>query len=135
MNVFSDYLAQMDEPSQRARTSEVLDWVGQTFPALERRIAWNQPMFTDHGTFIVGFSTARHHLAVAPEAAAIAHFSGQIKQAGYQHTKLLIRIPWRADVDFSLLGKIIGFNIADKADCATFWRKQAKPGAAAKSQG
>ncbi|NHZ64094.1 iron chaperone [Massilia genomosp. 1] len=135
MNVFSDYLAQMDEPSQRARTSEVLDWVSQAFPALERRIAWNQPMFTDHGTFIVAFSTARHHLALAPEAAAIAHFSSQIEQAGYEHTKLLIRIPWRAELAFSLLGNIIGFNIADKAGCATFWRKQAKPAASAKSEG
>lgn len=128
MSVFADYLARMDNPAQRARTSEVLDWVGATFPALEPRIAWNQPMFTDHGTFIIGFSTARHHLAVAPEAAAIGHFSGQIKQAGYDHTKLLIRIAWSAEVDFALLETIIDFNIADKAACATFWRKPATPG-------
>lgn len=128
MSVFADYLAKMDDPAQRARTSELLDWVGDTFPALERKIAWNQPMFTDHGTFIIGFSTARHHLAVAPEAAAIDHFSGQIRQAGYDHTKLLIRIAWSENVDFALLEKIISFNIADKADCATFWRKAAKPG-------
>lgn len=126
MTVFADYLAHMEEPPQRARTEEVLDWVGERFPALERKIAWNQPMFTDHGTFIVGFSTARHHLAVAPEAAAIAHFASQIEAAGYEHTKLLIRIPWDAQVDFTLLQKIIDFNIADKADCATFWRKPAQ---------
>ncbi|NHZ89856.1 iron chaperone [Massilia sp. CCM 8733] len=134
MSVFSDYLAKMNDPAQRARTSAVLDWVGDTFPALERRIAWNQPMFSDHGTFIIGFSTARHHLAVAPEAAAIAHFASQIRQAGYEHTTLLIRIAWSADVDFALLKTIVGFNIADKAGCATFWRKQAKPGAAARNQ-
>ncbi|WP_307720437.1 iron chaperone [Massilia atriviolacea] len=116
----------MEVPSQQARAQAVLDWVATTYPALERRIAWNQPMFTDHGTFIIAFSTAKNHLAVAPEAAAIARFSSQIAEAGYQHTKLLIRIPWNAEVDFSLLGQLIDFNIADKADCATFWRKAGK---------
>jgi uncharacterized protein YdhG (YjbR/CyaY superfamily) len=127
MAMFSDYLATLDDPSQRARTSEVLTWVGEHYPALERRIAWNQPMFTDHGSFIIGFSTARHHLAVAPEAAAIERFSAQIAQAGYQRSKLLIRIPWQAGVDFSLLAHLIDFNIADKAGCASFWRKRDKP--------
>ena len=31
-------------------------------------------MFTDHGTFIIGFSIAKHHLAVAPERVVIQHF-------------------------------------------------------------
>ncbi|MCQ4950818.1 hypothetical protein NE646_14380, partial [Bittarella massiliensis] len=41
------------------------------FPDLTPKIAWNQPMFTDHGTFIIGFSAAKAHLAVAPERAGI----------------------------------------------------------------
>ncbi|HEX8609718.1 MAG TPA: iron chaperone [Telluria sp.] len=124
MTIFSEYLAHIDDPSHKARAQTVLDWVAETYPALERKIAWNQPMFTDHGTFIIAFSTARHHLAVAPEAAAIDHFSSRIAEAGYQHTKLLFRIPWDAEVDFSLLEKLIDFNIADKAGCAIFWRKK-----------
>jgi hypothetical protein len=127
MAVFSEYLGKIDHPSQRARTEDLLDWVAEKFPALEPKIAWNQPMFTDHGTFIIGFSTAKHHLAVAPEAAAIAQFAGQIAEAGYDHTTLLIRIPWDAAVDFSLLEQLIDFNIADKAGCTTFWRKAPAP--------
>lgn len=127
MTVFADYLARMADPSQRARTKQILDWVSEQFPSLDCKIAWNQPIFTDHGSFIIGFSTARHHLAVAPEAASIAHFARQIDAAAYEHTKLLIRISWGVEVDFSLLKNIIDFNIADKADCATFWRKPAKP--------
>ncbi|EJL20530.1 hypothetical protein PMI05_05767 [Brevibacillus sp. BC25] len=80
-------------------------------------------MFTDHGTFIIGFSVAKHHLAVSPERVGITRFSDEIVQAGYDHTKELVRIRWDKPVDFSFLEKMIEFNILDKADCSTFWRK------------
>jgi uncharacterized protein YdhG (YjbR/CyaY superfamily) len=123
MEVFAEYLAHIDNPQHRDRTKEVLAWVTRKFTNLEPKIAWNQPMFTDHGTFIIGFSVAKHHLAVAPESAGINHFSDEIVQAGYNHTKQLVRIQWDSPVDFSLLEKMIEFNILDKADCSTFWRK------------
>ena len=71
-------------------------------------------MFTDHDTYIIGFSVAKHHLAVAPEKAGINQFSNEIVQAGYDHTKLFVRIQWDSPVDFSLLEKMIEFNILDK---------------------
>jgi len=123
MEVFADYLAKMDNQQHRARMEEVLNWVAKQFPGLMPKIAWNQPMFTDHGTFIIGFSVAKHHMAVAPEIAGIHHFTGEIVQAGYDHTKQLVRIPWERPVDYTLLEKIIEYNIWDKADCSTFWRK------------
>lgn len=123
MEVFAEYLAHIDNPEHRERTEEVLAWVTKKFPELMPKMAWNQPMFTDHGTFIIGFSIAKHHLAVAPERVVIQHFSDEIVQAGYDHTKELVRIRWERPVDFSLLEKMIEFNIMDKADCTTFWRK------------
>ncbi|WP_152393105.1 iron chaperone [Paenibacillus guangzhouensis] len=123
MEVFVEYFARIDNPVHRARTEEVLVWVHQKFPQLMPKIAWNQPMFTDHGTFIIGFSVAKQHLAVAPERAGMIHFSDEIEQAGYSHTKELIRFQWDRPVDFSLLEKMIDFNILDKANCSTFWRK------------
>lgn len=122
MEVFAEYLSLMDNPQQRTRTEEVLVWVTKKFPDLMPKLAWNQPMFTDHDTFIIGFSVSKHHLAVAPERAGINHFSDEIVQSGYDHTKELVRIRWDRPVDFSLLEKMIEFNILDKADCATFWR-------------
>lgn len=92
MEAFAEYLEHIDNPQHRARTQEVLAWVTKKFPNLMAKIAWNQPMFTDHGTFIIGFSVAKHHLAVAPEKAGINHFSELIVQAGYDHTKQLVRI-------------------------------------------
>jgi uncharacterized protein YdhG (YjbR/CyaY superfamily) len=122
MEVFSEYLARIDNPQHRVRTQEVLSWVAEKFPDLEPRIAWNQPMFTHHGTFIIAFSISKRHLAVAPERVVIERFSDEIAQAGYDHSKELVRIPWDSPVDFSLLEKMIAFNIADKADIPTFWR-------------
>lgn len=123
MEVFADYLATIDNPQHRERTEEVLNWVAEKYPNLELKIAWNQPMFTDHGTYIIGFSVAKQHMAVAPEKAGIDRFSEEIVRAGYEHTKQLVRIRWDGPVDFSLLERMIEFNIMDKADLSTFWRK------------
>ncbi len=123
METFAEYLAHIDNPQNKARMEEVLDWITKKFPNLMPKIAWNQPMFTHHGTFIIGFSMAKHHMAVAPERAGIDHFTEEIIQAGYSHSKELIRIPWDSPIDFMLLEKMIQFNILDKAECSTFWRK------------
>ena len=123
MEVFTEYLERITNPQQRARVEEVLGWVANKFPNLMPKIAWNQPMFIDQGTFIIGFSVAKQHLAVSPEKTGINHFSDEIVQTGYDHSKELVRIPWESAVDLSLLERMIEFNILDKADCSTFWRK------------
>jgi uncharacterized protein YdhG (YjbR/CyaY superfamily) len=123
METFEEYISQIENPGNRARMRAVLSRVAEKFPNLTPRIAWNQPMFTDHGTFIIGFSASKHHLAAAPEIAGILRFSGEIHEAGYEHTKELIRFPWDRPVDYDLLERIITFNILDKVDVTTFWRK------------
>jgi len=123
MEVFEEYLATIADPLQHARTEEIFTWVNKEFPTLIPKIAWNQPMFTDHDTFIIGFSIAKQHLAIAPERAGIIHFSYEILQAGYEHTNQLLKFRWDSPIDFELLRKIIEFNITEKKDCTTFWRK------------
>ncbi|ARF13153.1 iron chaperone [Sporosarcina ureae] len=123
MMVFSKYLASIDHPEHRDRTEEVLKWVANEFPNLEPIIKWNTPMFSNDGTFIIGFSTAKHHLSVSPEPAGIANFAGDIAQLGYSATKGLFRIQWNEPINYELLKKIIEFNIQDKADYKSFWRK------------
>lgn len=122
METLEEYVDQID-PQHKERMIEVLTWVKETFPNLKSRIAWNQPMFTDHGTYIIGFSVSKKHLAVAPEAVGINHFAHDIVEAGYDYTKQLVRIPWDSSVDYTLLEKMIRFNMMDKAECSTFWRK------------
>ncbi|MFC4810938.1 iron chaperone [Paenibacillus sp. GCM10023250] len=123
MEPFEGYLAGIQYPQHQARTRDVLDFAAKKFPRLVPLVKWNQPMFADHGTFIIGFSTAKTHLAVAPENAAMLAFADEIAQAGYETTKGLIRIRWDQPVDFALLEQIMAFNIRDKEDCSTFWRK------------
>ncbi|URN96261.1 MAG: iron chaperone [Candidatus Pristimantibacillus lignocellulolyticus] len=122
MEVFAEYLEKIDNPQHRERMEEIFTWVMNTFTELEPKIAWNQPMFTDHDTFIIGFSISKNHMSIAPEIPGINQFSNEIVQAGYDHTKNLFRIKWTSPVDYTLLKKIIEFNIMDKADCKTFWR-------------
>lgn len=123
MEVFNEFLAQVEDPIIRNQTFEVLTWVREKFPELERELKWNQPMFTHKGTFIIGFSVAKKHLAVAPEKVVIDKFSHRIKEAGYNHTQQLIQIPWNKEVNHLLLEEIIKYNIKDKENVTTFWRK------------
>jgi uncharacterized protein YdhG (YjbR/CyaY superfamily) len=121
-DAFEQFTAGISDQAVQDRVREILKWVLSAFPELDTRIAWNQPIFTHHGTFIIGFSVSKKHLAVAPEHAGIVEFSQRIEQSGYEHTKELIRIKWSDDVDFNLLEQMIRFNIGDKATCGTFWR-------------
>ena len=123
MRELKEYLAALDNPQNRARMAELLNWVQQEYPNLILKIMWSQPVFTDHGTYIIGFSSAKNHMAVAPERTALNKFKDQIIDAGYSLSKELMRIPWKAEFDRALLAQIIEFNIADKAGYTSFWRK------------
>src|SRR5690606_8982976 len=110
-----EFLAKIDDPIHRERMEEIFEWITNKYPNLEKVIKWNQPMFTDHGTFIIGFSVSKKHIAVAPESVTITHVEDDIVKAGYDYTKEIIRIPWNKTVDYHLLEKMIDFNIKDKA--------------------
>ncbi len=123
IEALTDYLAKIDDPNHRERMEEIFKWILEKFPNLKAEIKWNQPMFSDHGTFIIGFSTAKHHISVSPEEFGMEHFADDIVEAGYSATKGLFRIKWSEPVNYQLLEKMIEFNIVDKAGCTTFWRK------------
>jgi uncharacterized protein YdhG (YjbR/CyaY superfamily) len=122
MSDFQMYINNIDDPDKRTRMEGIFDYLRKAFPQLKEEVKWNQPMFTDHGTFIIGFSIAKAHIAVAPETAAINHFEKEIEEAGYSHTKQLFRIKWTDKVDYDLLQKITSFNILDKKNMVKFWR-------------
>ncbi len=123
MESFAKPLAEIEDGGNRTRIEEILEWVQRNFPSLAPRIAWGQPTFTDHGTFIVSFSPSKNHLSVSPEKARIDRFSDEITRAGYGYGSMTFRIPWGKPVDYPLLERMIRFNIEDKRDCKTFWRK------------
>lgn len=112
----------IDELEKRERMEDILNHIKEKFPQLKEEIKWNQPMFSDHGTFIIGFSIAKGHIAVAPEAKVISLFEKEIKEAGYSHTQGLFRIKWTEQVDLDLIDKMVEYNIEDKIDMKKFWR-------------
>lgn len=123
MDTFDTFLLKMESEEQRQKLKTVLDWVKDAFPTLEQKIAWNQPMFTDHGTYIIGFSVFKNNFAVGPEKVTVDHFAKEIEKSGYTHTQQLIRFPWDQEVNFKLLESMITYNIKEKKDCKTFFRK------------
>ena len=122
MKDFQMFLDSIREPDNRERMENILKYVKEKFPQLKEEIKWNQPMFSDHGTFIIGFSVAKGHIAVAPEAVVIGLFEKEIEEAGYSHTKELFRIKWTDQVDFDLLHKLVNYNIENKKNMIKFWR-------------
>ena len=122
MKDFQMFLNNIANPDKRERMEDILNYVKKKFPQLKEEIKWNEPMFSDHGTFIIGFSVAKGHIAVAPEPAVISLFEKEIEKAGYSHTQGLFRIKWTDKVDFNLLDKMVTYNIEDKKDMTKFWR-------------
>lgn len=122
MNNLQEYLDKVEDLEQRKKLTELFEWILEEFPHLETRIAWNQPMFTDHETFIIGFSVAKKHFSISPEVAAMKKFTEEIEASGYSQSSNLFRILWTQEIDHALLKKIIAFNIADKAEHQKFWR-------------
>lgn len=122
MKNFDEYLATINDPEQRKTISGLLSWIIEQYPSLVPIIKWNQPMFTDHGTYIIGFSTSKKHFSVSPEVKTLKYFQEDIEQAGYDHTENIIRIKWGQNISYDLLKKMIDFNIEDKAEFTKFWR-------------
>ena len=103
---------------------DVLDWVSCKFPELELRIAWNQPMFTHHGTYIIGFSAASTHMAMAPERATMIRFQPAMRERCTNFDKTFARQPWHKPFDYELLDTFIQHQLAEKQDISSFWRRQ-----------
>src|SRR5699024_12380023 len=107
MDNFNEFLQTIDNDKHRETLSDIFNWVTETFPKLETTIKWNQPMFTDHGTFILALSKSKQHFSVEPEAKVMEEISVRKEAVGYSQTNNLFRIKWNQDVDYKLLKDII----------------------------
>ncbi|WP_203651118.1 iron chaperone [Secundilactobacillus yichangensis] len=125
-NTLDDYLASITKPENAKQLSDMLADIQAQYPQLELRIAWNQPMFTDHDTFIIGFSAAAKDIAVAVEAPIFEKYLDQIKALGYRATKRQFHITWGTAIDQSLLHHLIDDAIVFKRNMTTFWAPKPK---------
>ena len=126
-----EYLETIPDDDNRERMVDVLVWVGLTYPELELRIEWNQPMFTHHGTYIIGFSAASKHMTMAPERATMIRFEQVMRERGTDFSTMLARQPWNRPFDYELLDAFIQHQLEEKQDITSFWRPKEHEVAAA----
>lgn len=122
ISTLDEYLATIPNDANRARMVEVLNWVADRYPELQLRIAWNQPILTHHGTYIIGFSASSKHMAMAPERATMIHFEPVMRERGTDFGKMFARQPWDKPFDYELLDAVIQHRLKEKRDVTSFWR-------------
>ncbi|OTA25564.1 hypothetical protein B9G54_07360 [Alloscardovia macacae] len=119
---FAEYLEGPRVPdTTRELLREVLSWMCTTHPELETRIAWNQPMFTHHGTFIVGFSASSKHLSFAPEVPVLEQLRSAFSERGYKCLKKTVNLPLSLSLPFDLLDEAVAAQMELKKDVTSFW--------------
>ncbi len=125
MDTLEEFLDTIEKAEHRAILNNVITQLLKDYPQLKLEIKWNQPMLLlkDNGTFILGFSKAKPHFAIAPEKYTRDYFEKEIQDAGYQLTKMFFKIKWTQHVDYDLLHQIIDKNIEDKREASKFWRE------------
>ena len=122
-NNIDEYLKVISDSDNRNKFSDVINWIKKEFPNLTLEIKWNQPMFIHKGTHIISFSVSKNHFSVSPEFKGMQTFYKAISDAGYSQSKMLFRIKYSDNINYQLLKDIINFQIEDKKDLKTFWRK------------
>ena len=123
---FEEYIFKIENEKIKEKLMKIFEWIEKNYPMLDTRIAWNQPMFTHHGTFIIGFSFATSHISVAPEWNVIDIFREEIENSGYKTGKKIFRITLKDELPFGILKDILDFTIDDKKEVLTFWKPQEK---------
>ena len=133
ITTLDEFLATIPNADNRERMVDVVVWVGLTYPELKLRIAWNQPMFTHHGTYIIGFSAAAKHMAMAPERATMIRFEPVMRERGTDFGTMFARQPWDKPFDYELLDAFIQHQLEEKRNITSFWRPKEHELAAAEA--
>ena len=64
-------------------------------------------MFTRHGKYIIGFSAASKHMAMAPERATMICFAQAMSAGGTNFRTMLARQLWNMSFDYAFLDVFI----------------------------
>ncbi len=118
---FESYL-EKQSPQAQDKFNLIFAWIDENYPQFEKVIKWNQPMYTDHETFIIGFSASKKHISVSPEPAIVQRFQKELEEANYNPSSNLFRITWDQEVNFDLLKQMIDVQVIEKQDFNGFWR-------------
>lgn len=86
------FLSNFKNPILKFKLEPIFEQIQKEFQNLTVELKWNQPIFIMNGTFIIGFSVAKNHISIAPEAVTMAIFTNDIKAANYEATNDLFKI-------------------------------------------
>lgn len=86
------FLSNFKNPILKFKLELIFEQIQKEIPNLTVELKWNQPIFIMNGTFIIGFSVAKNHISIAPEAVTMAIFTNDIKAANYEATNNLFKI-------------------------------------------
>ena len=86
------FLSNFKNPILKFKLEPIFEQIQKEFQNLTVELKWNQPMFIMNGTFIIGFSVAKNHISIAPEAVTMAIFTNDINAANYEATNNLFKI-------------------------------------------
>ena len=86
------FFSNFKNPILKFKLEPIFEQIQKEFQNLTVELKWNQPMFIMNGTFIIGFSVAKNHISIAPEAVTMAIFTNDIKAANYEATNNLFKI-------------------------------------------
>lgn len=123
-HTFYDFINNIQNQTQKEKLSSIIQFIDEKYPHFERKIAWGQPMYTDYGTFIIGFSVSSKHISVSPEFKGMEKFREELIKANYNPSTMMFRILNTQEINFDLLKRVIDFNVLDKKNIQTFWRKK-----------
>lgn len=124
MHEFDEFIEKIENPKHKKRFVEIIRWVDEKYPKIKREIKWNEPVYTDHGTFIISFNIRKQHLSFCPEHRTIKKFEEEIKEREYGYGMMVVKIKWKHETPYDIIEKMIDFNIEDKKDYKAFWRKE-----------
>lgn len=74
------FLSNFKNPILKFKLEPIFEQIQKEFPNLTVELKWNQPMFIMNGTFIIGFSVAKNHISIAPEAVTMGLSSQTISR-------------------------------------------------------
>ncbi|HHU07961.1 MAG TPA: iron chaperone [Clostridiaceae bacterium] len=116
-----EFFDSIDTAEKQEKMRQVFDWIEKNYPQFDLRVGWNTPMFTDHGTYIVGFSTTKNHFSAGFESKIMEQFQDELRKREISHGKMIVRFPWSEEVDYDLLARMIDYTIDVKKDVQSFW--------------
>lgn len=119
----NEFLYKIVDEKQKLVLTDLFNKILIDYPFLKCEIKWNQPMFIMDKTFIIGFSCSKHHISISPEAIVIDLLNDEIIKNNYEMTKNIIKVKNDQEMNYDFIKMIIDFNVKDKVDCQTFFRK------------